>query len=566
MNVSIARTLAEASRHPAQVIRRGAEDSTHLIYIDDWQQFVAMKIYRREFFADGGVVRQFLERVEGVQAAYASGIAYPFAGGHENGRLYLLLQQLPGHRLTDLVQQCGPLRPSSLIAIGGLIANRLDFVHRHYDLAPSLKPEDVYIHREGPHEWTAGFSDYDLRPVRQPWAYSRESKAVRDLTLLLSYLQTASVCASFDDLLLEPLPALEGPEAERVSRLFRRLLSPNEAARPQTIAEFLRLLGDVTPGAGAEPDLLQPSVSRSLLHWVPEPSALTDRFHYGHPLASLEFPASFEAWDVLEDHACRVHVLPPPKPEHANLSALVQQCVKLAHRNDAGDFTSVDSVMSDPSCCLVSELPPEDLNLWEILKRRERVDLAEAVNVLRLLAETVDRLSGQGFRLPVLQPQNILLRPVDPNAGPGWWEELSPAAALRLTIRPFPTNFLFTEAPALSEIAGSRSARARATRNYFHPRHAPAALAHRVVCCTLRPGEEMAAPLATVFQAAFALPESLPLSVLVARLEKAEKSVHRVKSEAEEGIRQAPYDVRRPAFSFAGLRISLPAYSKPKTA
>lgn len=566
MNVSIARTLADANRQPAQVIRRGEESSTHLIYIDEWQRFVAMKIYRREFFADANVVRQFQDRVQDVQARYASGIAYPFFGGHENGRLFLLLQQFPGHHLADLIAHRGPLDPSTLFALGGLILTRLEFVHRHYGLSPSLEPSEVYIHRDGPHEWTIGFSDYDLRPLRQPWAYSPESKAVENLTLLLHYLRTGSWCPHFEELLPRASGSAPLPSHEPLDRLFERLLDPKAEARPRTFSEFLRLLEDTPSKPSVQPDLVQPPVSQSLLSWVPDSTSLTDRFQYGPPLATLDFPAVFNAWDVLAEHASRVYVLPSAGPDRPKLGAIVQQCVKLARQNDIPEFTAVDSVMSDPSCCLISELPPESLSLWDVLKRREFLSLSEAVKILELLASTVERLIRKGCSVPVLQPQNILLHSVTPTAKESWWEDLAQPESFRLSLRPFPTNLLFAEAPSLSEVGGKGPARARATRNYFDPRFASAALAHRIIRCAFRPNQDMPAPLAAVFHSVFSQASpAISFSSLTARLEKAARALQRSEgsdSRQEPGASKFP----RPEFSFAKLSLPLPPYPKSKTA
>lgn len=556
MNVSIARTLADANRHPEQVIRRRDEDSTHLVYLDEWQRFVALKIYRREFFADGSVIRMFLDRVEMVQARYAAGIAYPFLGGHENGRLYLLLQLLPGHHLLDLVQHRGPLDSPTLFALAEGIAERLEFVHRHYDLAPSLEPDEVSIHRDGPHEWTAGFSSYDLRPVRAREDCPRELRAIRDFTRLLQFLRTGKPCASFEALLeaISSEPALQ-PGTDPAGHLLRRLAMAEEEERPQTFPELRQAIEAAAPGTTPLPDLAQPPVSRSLLHWIPGPSALTDRFHYRQPVASLDFPSSFSAWDVLEDHPCRVHLLPPVRPERPHLHALLQQCVRLAHQNDVPEFTPVDAVMSDPSCCLISEVPADDLNLCEILKRREPLRLPEALHLIRQVAEVVEKLTGTGRLLPVLQLQNVLLRPARTGSTESWWKDLSEATDFQLFLRPFPTNLIFTEAPALSEIGGKGAARARATRNFFHPQFALVALAHRILRAAYPAVEDMPAPLAVVFHRAFSQSAPVPLSALAARLEKAARAA----ASGRSGTATQPAGsaaLRRPALSFAKLLSS----------
>lgn len=561
MNFSIARILAEASRQPAQVIRRGEEDAAHLVYVDEWQRFVALKIYRREIFSDTSVIRRFLDRVASVQARFHSGIAYPFAGGHENGRLYVALQHLPGHHLADLIEYRRHLDAPSLFALADLITKRLEFVHRHYDLAPSLHPNSVCIHRDGPHDWTIGFSDYDLRPLRHPWAYTGEAQAVRDLTLLLYYLHTGTLFPSLDELVVEfaatPGPSNEHPTAD----LFRHLLGQPEDSRPQTFAEVQRLLEAVMPHAAPNPDLAQPPVSRTLLPWVPDTSRLTDRFQYGDPLASLEFPASFAAWDLLEERASRVHILPPATAEHPNLSALIQQCVKLAHLSDIEGFTPVDSAMVDPSCCLVSEPSSCALSLWDVMKRREHLQLPEALSILKNLAEVAGNLERKGYLLPVLQPQNILLEPTGSSPGADWWRDLSSPAVCRLSIRPLPTNLLFTEAPCLSEIGGTGPSRARATANYFQPGYSSIALAHRVVQSSFQPGEKMPAPLASVFHQALShSPSATPFLALVTRLEKAARSVLRARQ--EEGA-ESPAPPGS-GFALAKLRLAFPSYSKSK--
>lgn len=562
MNVSIARTLADANRHPEQIIRRREEDSTHLVYLDEWQRFVALKIYRREFFADGSVIRVFLDRVEMVQARYASGIAYPFLGGHENGRLYLLLQQLPGHPLFDLIQHRGPLDSATLFALAEGIASRLEFVLRHYDLLPSLEPEEVFIHRDGPHDWAVGFAGYDLRPARKREDCPREAKAIREFAVLLHFLRTGTRCASWDELSgLSPASPTAGSGSDPANRLLRLLLSSEEEERPHTFADLRRVLEEAAPSAAPHPELAQPPVSRSLLHWVPEPSALTDRFQYRQPLASLDFPSAFAAWDVLEDHASRVHLLPPVRPERANLHALLQQCVRLAHQSDVPEFTAIDAVMSDPSCCLISEVPQDDLSLCDILKRREQLTLPEALHLIRCVAEVADKLIAKGRLLPVLQPQNVLIRPASPAGQETWWQDLSSNQAFQLFIRPFPTNLIHTEAPPLSEIGGKGAARARATRNYFHPQFALVALAHRILRAAFRPGEETPAPLAAVFHKAF-MQSSAPLpSALADRLDKAARAIP-----SNRPLSSPDPSASRPGFSFAKLLTSKTAQTALLTA
>jgi len=567
MKFSITQIQARSEQHPEQIIRRAEEDQTHLVYLDEWERFVAVKIYRREFFADPNVVQNFRERIGEIQGQYASGLAYPLDGGHENGRLFLLHQLLPGYRLSDFLRQSGPLTESNLLAVGSLVADRLEFVHRHYDVVPSLRPDDVYLHRDGPRDWTAGFSDYDLRPVRQPWTYPRETKAIQDLSLLLYELATGRRFDSFETLVESADATLADDVSESLSSLFARLLAPDAWLQPETFEDLRRALDEEAPRDEDEPDLVQPPIPPSLLPWIPDRSELTDRFQYRQPYPGLEHPGAIDAWDLLTERATRVYILPPACEEAPRLRSLIQQSVRLAHQPDAEGFTPVQSVLSDPSCCLVSEPVPEGISLWTLLQQREDLTLAEVLTLLEETARTLHQLVRGGNRLPSIQAQDVLLHPTSPPAddrpphGHAWDRPLV-RGTFRVRLRPFPTNLLFAEAPDLAELHGPPANRRRATANYFRPEWSFLALAHTMLRSIAGTERNLAPALAEVFHQAFSAASSPPAPQgFVVRLQRSARSLRPAESDSE-AVSTAPRKrFLRPGSPLPRLRLGLPSYN-----
>ncbi|MEO0446501.1 MAG: hypothetical protein AAF191_10550, partial [Verrucomicrobiota bacterium] len=510
---------AARSKHP---LHQGKEHKTFLSYVPEFQRFVAILAYHRELYADSTVVTRFLDQISKVQTRYASGIAYPLAGDYSEGRLFLIQQVLPGHSLEDLIRDRRHLSPASVLLVGRLVAERLHFVADHYDLHPSLAPSQVVLFRQSGQDWTAGFTDYDLRSVRQSWDETGERQTVDDFVALLYYLRTGAPLPE-EGITEDSLPGVLEKVGPELAPVFQTIFPAESWMRVETLDHLIEVLQDHAPqGADAQPsDLLQePPLSPAFSRWMPPTTELTDRYEYQVRHAELDFPFTLEAWDQLRECQNLVHVFPPLEACAPAIQAIAKECIDFGPegRKDAPLRMPVDAVLSDPSCCLFAEREPSGWTLAGLLRERDSLRLEEAIYLIERIRDALPQFGTSELLASCYQPQNLYLQPHAKAAPADWWKDVSPAWPLKIRLRPLPTNLLFpTLAPDFAEFPQDHLERRKITQQFFEPKTSFASLCYTILRATQAPDQPLPSDFTPIFQRAFlsqATPDQLCRQIL----------------------------------------------------
>lgn len=141
---------------------------------------VAMKIMRPELEQDPTVRERFLrecQTLERLKSPYVVDVLE--AGESAAGEIYIVMELLEGGTLGDLLEQ-GPVEPARVIDIGIQIAEALAVVHREGVVHRDLKPDNVFLCRDG----TLRVLDFGIARLFDQTAAGRQRKLTTDGTVM----------------------------------------------------------------------------------------------------------------------------------------------------------------------------------------------------------------------------------------------------------------------------------------------------------------------------------------------------------------------------------------------
>ena len=110
---------------------------------------VAVKVLRSELTAD----RRFVQRFH-REARVAAGLSHPAIVavhdfGQDEGRIFLVLEHVPGRTLAQVLREDGPQPPSRVAAIGAEVADALTHTHGRGVVHRDIAPGNVMLRTDG---------------------------------------------------------------------------------------------------------------------------------------------------------------------------------------------------------------------------------------------------------------------------------------------------------------------------------------------------------------------------------------------------------------------------------
>lgn len=111
---------------------------------------VAIKIVRPTHLGNATVHERFLREVRHTRSIESPHVVKIFDSGmSEDGRAYMVMECLVGESLTERMRRPPPLRPPEALHIARDVARALDAAHKSGVIHRDLKPDNIFLCRDG---------------------------------------------------------------------------------------------------------------------------------------------------------------------------------------------------------------------------------------------------------------------------------------------------------------------------------------------------------------------------------------------------------------------------------
>jgi hypothetical protein len=110
---------------------------------------VAVKVMRPELAADRRFVARFEREARTAARLQHPGIVGVFDVGEDEGRVFTVLEHVPGRTLAELLRSEGPLAPARVAAIGADVADALAHAHVRGVVHRDVAPGNVMVRDDG---------------------------------------------------------------------------------------------------------------------------------------------------------------------------------------------------------------------------------------------------------------------------------------------------------------------------------------------------------------------------------------------------------------------------------
>jgi serine/threonine-protein kinase len=106
---------------------------------------VAIKVLRPQFAADPAFADRFLREARATAGLLHPNVVAVFDAGTEDGRHFIVMEQVPGRTLRDLLAERGTLPVRPALAIAAEVAAALEAAHAHGLVHRDVKPANVMV-------------------------------------------------------------------------------------------------------------------------------------------------------------------------------------------------------------------------------------------------------------------------------------------------------------------------------------------------------------------------------------------------------------------------------------
>ena len=190
----------------------------------------------------------------------------------ENGTAYYVMEYLEGKSLKAMVEEGGVLAESTALKYIRQVADALREIHSHNLLHLDVKPANIMLNRkgqavlidfgiskhydEGGHQTSSALigTSEGYAPIEQYEAGALDSFTpatdIYALGATLFFLLTGTRPPKAGDVMNDGLPVLPQEISPAVRNAIDVAMQPRRKDRPQSIADFLALLGGVAPRTG----------------------------------------------------------------------------------------------------------------------------------------------------------------------------------------------------------------------------------------------------------------------------------------------------------------------------
>ena len=232
--------------------RRGARGPGRFVEAEDLQsdRLVLLQVYPRPRGTDGAGQRAAMrERAERLVALRDPGAVRVFRAAEDTDkRLVLVSEHAGGFTAAEILKVAGPLPAGRVVRIGTELASTLDAFHRNGVLHLDLRPDVVFLTREGEAEKTllGGWRIGDLpddRAVSIPEEQVGQPVDARSDVYLAGVVLYRLLTGTFS---AEP-PSKAAPGADipwDLESIVVRAVSTDPAARPADARELRKLLSE----------------------------------------------------------------------------------------------------------------------------------------------------------------------------------------------------------------------------------------------------------------------------------------------------------------------------------
>ena len=237
---------------------------------------------------------KFIDEAKAIRKLSHSGIVKVSDVFEENGTAYYVMDYIDGCSLDDLVKHEGALSEQAALGYIRQVCSALDYVHSQNRLHLDIKPGNIMVDRSG-HAILIDFGtskQYDeengentstllgMTPGYAPLEQYKKGGVTKfspatdvySLGATLYKLLTGQIPPEADDIYEDGIPDLPSSLSSSVRNAVQQAMSPRRKDRPQSVGEFLSMIGatsdnervDVIDNKSINSDLLSDEETKRL--------------------------------------------------------------------------------------------------------------------------------------------------------------------------------------------------------------------------------------------------------------------------------------------------------------
>lgn len=459
---------------------RGAMGITYKAFDTNLKCNVALKVINSTFLGSEVARQRFLREARAAAALRHPNVATVFHLGTDEDACFYAMEFVDGETVEDFMKREGAVPAKLALEIASQVCRALMAAEKQGLVHRDIKPANLMLVREEEGELLVKVIDFGLAKstsqgedmptltvggfLGTPHFASPEQLEEKDLDVrsdiyslgaTLWYMLagrtpfSGSLAQVMSKHLHQPPPfeSLTG-QPSGVIDLLRRMMAKDPAERPQTAAELRKAIEDcmanpgtiIAPQAPAKAEELEPlapTVDESLetaVLFEEEPIValeikpgitLAERYRLVAEMEPSEMGRVFQAEAIEEQTRVIILFLHPEFLSSSQRVTQLEEQIEALAKLKAPALRKISSLENVGGCCFLAIEAVEGPSLLNVLRSQRTLQAAEAVRVLRPLAEACDALCSAGLPCPHLVPHEIILEGGQ-SAPVGTWAQVNP--------------------------------------------------------------------------------------------------------------------------------------------
>lgn len=436
---------------------RGAMGVTYKAFDTNLRCFVALKVINATYLRDDVARQRFLREARAAAALRHPNVATVFHLGEEGGDWFYAMEYIEGETVEALMKREGAVPVPMALQITLQVARALGAAQKQGLVHRDIKPSNLMIVREDDGEFTVKVIDFGLAKnsagseetaaltmggfLGTPHFASPEQLEERELdvrsdiyslgvTLYYMLAGKAPFSGSLAQVMSQhlhrepPLESLAG-QPKPVHDLLRKMLAKDPADRQQSPADLRReidacmtsLRDHVPPAAHPVADEnfdTQAIDAPPPAAFVPVPGAvLAGRYRIMNEVPASDFGRMFRGEIAVSSEPVAILILSPSLLGTGEAYTRIEEEVLGIQRVQAASVLKIHSLERMEALSFLVMEWAEGPTLLELLKVRRALPLAEAMPILRCLAEGFEAVGKVGLPCPDLSAHEIVLAGCD---------------------------------------------------------------------------------------------------------------------------------------------------------
>jgi len=438
---------------------RGAMGITYKAFDTNLRCFVALKVINAAYLSSEVAKQRFLREARAAAALRHPNVATVFHLGEEEGNCFYAMEYVDGETVEAKMKREGEIPPAMALEIVAQVARALGAAEKQGLVHRDIKPSNLMLVREDDHEFTVKVIDFGLAKssaggnedaatltvggfLGTPHFASPEQLEEREIdirsdiyslgvTLYYMLAGRAPFSGSLAQVMSQhlhrepPLDTLTG-HSPQVVTLLRHMLAKDASARPQSAAELRREVeaclaglksGEKTSGSSQpvgqetfETQALDETALPPITGPVPG-EEFAGRYRITSETRASDFGKVFRA--ELDGSPLALLVLDPSLVATRASCTRIEEEVAAIQRIDSPAIQKIHSIERLENISFLTLDWVEGSVLLDLLRTRKALPPAEALAILRPLADGFAALQAAGLPCPDLSAHEVFLSGVE---------------------------------------------------------------------------------------------------------------------------------------------------------